>query len=227
MPGGHQPKHWPPSWGGEDQWQQGRDKPIAKGPYHVCMDCGAWVGSSEGVHQCKTAGRPFSANVKGAGGKGTARTQQGAGEQQGGGGSSWRTAALEGSSPQQLAELLAKELQIDVVKLLGDALPPEQPKQEKPKPVGEGQLYQDMSVARSRYNKAVAKVIKKGKEIEKLKQQLTETEEQLGQAIKEKGEADSHFREISEKYITAARGGSLVEGHPVQVNPLDNEEAPE
>ena len=83
-----------------------------------------------------------------------------------------------------------------------------------------------MSQARSRYNKAVAKVTKKGKEIEKLKQQLSETEEQLVQARKDNGEADAHFKELTDKYLIAARGGGLV-AETVQVNPLDSEEAPE
>ena len=193
--------------------------PVAMGPYHVCMECGAWVGSTEGVHQCNATGRHSKGNAKGTGGKGTVHRP---GEYF----ASWWTADLATSSPQQLAAMLANELQIDVVKLLGDALPQEQPKLDKPKIPGEGQLYQDMSLARSRYNKAVAKVTKKGKEIEKLKQQLNETEEQLVQAKKDNGEADAHFKELSEKYFTAARGGSLV-AETVQVNPLDNEEAPE
>ena len=195
------------------------------------MDCGAWVWSSRGVQQCKACGKSFKANDKGAGGEGTERAQQEAGDQPGGGGESWHNnhckapAGLEGSSPQALADLLAKALQIDVVKLLGDALPAEQPKEEKPKPAGEGQLYHDMSAARSRYNRSAAVVTKKGKEVEKLKQQLKEAEEQLEQATTEKTEADANFGEVSEKYFTSARGVVVVEGE--QGNPLDHEDAPE
>ena len=123
--------------------------------------------------------------------------------------------------------MLAKALQIDVVKLLGDALPPEPLKEEKPKPAEEGQLYRDMSAARSRYNRAAAVVTKKGKEVEKLKQQFKDAEEQLEQATTEKTEADANFGEVSEKYFTSARGVIVVEGEQVQGNPLDHEDAPE
>ena len=136
----------------------------------------------------------------GAGGGGAEAAQQEAGStpREGGeaGSVQHHSCKKEGSTPHELAELLAKTLQIDVVKLLGDALPTEKPKEEKPK---EGQLYHDMSAARSRYNRSAAVVIKKGKEVEKLKSQLKDAEEQLEHATTEKYDADVNFGEISEK----------------------------
>ena len=84
-----------------------------------------------------------------------------------------------------------------------------------------------MSAARSRYNRSAAVVKKKGKEVEKLKEQLKEAEEQLESATIEKTEADAHFGEISEKYFTSARGVIVVDGELGQDSPMDHEEAPE
>ena len=81
-----------------------------------------------------------------------------------------------------------------------------------------------MSAARSRYNRSAAVVIKKGKEVEKLKSQLKDAEEQLEHAATEKSDADVNFGEISEKYFTSARGVVVVDG---EQNPMDVEEAPE
>ena len=137
---------------------------------------------------------------------------------------SWWTADLATSSPQQLAAMLANELQIDVVKLLGDALPPEQPKPENPKPMEKD----NFSMTCPRPGPATTKLWPRSpRRARRLKSSSSNSTRQRSSLCRPRKITEKQMHtSISEKYFTAARGGSLV-AETVQVNPLDNEEAPE